>query len=97
VDECSTNVGMVPLRAGASKGKREGAQELGEERDAHLLDLFGGDGPFNEHRRAGRRGGLRALLERLLRPSLRPGRVVLMDDLSVQKTKRGRELIEGRC
>jgi len=40
------------LRQGSQgrKGPREGAQELGQERDTHLLDLFGGDGTLDEHR-----------------------------------------------
>jgi transposase len=37
-----------------------------------------------------------AYLERLLAPSLRPGQVVVMDNLSVHKGGRVRELIEGR-
>ena len=35
-------------------------------------------------------------LERVLAPSLRPGRVVVMDNLSAHKGSRVREIVEGR-
>lgn len=36
-------------------------------------------------------------LERLLAPSLRPGRVVVLDNLSAHKGRRVREIVEGAC
>ena len=36
-----------------------------------------------------------AYLERVLLPELRPGRVVVMDNLSAHKTQKVRELVEG--
>jgi hypothetical protein len=74
VDECSTNVRMVPLRARAPKGERafgKAPKNLEEQRDADLLDLFGRDGRFDEHREGSADGETFLLyVEHLLCPRL---------------------------
>ena len=100
MEESSTNVRMVPLRAlGAQRreGVREGAQELGQERDAHLFDLPRRDGRFDESIEGSADGEAFALyIERFLCPELKEGQIVVMDNLQVHKMKRVRDLIEGR-
>jgi transposase len=79
------------------EGFGQGAQELEEQRNADLLDLFGRDGHLDEHRRGSADGEAFLLyVERLLCPALKPGQTfVVMDNLQVHKMKKVRELIEG--
>jgi hypothetical protein len=103
VEESSTILderGAHPaLRQGAQgrKGARQGAQELGQERHPHLLDQLGGDGTIHEHRRIfGHRESFGLYMRDILAPRLRPAQIVLMDNLSVHKSKWVRDLVEGR-
>ena len=53
-------------------------------------------GPLaNRNRRGQRHTVFEAYLEQALLPHLRPGRVVVMDNLSAHKSERVRELIEA--
>ena len=87
------------LREGAHRreGFWEGAEELGQERHAHLLDHHEGDGAIDEHPQGSSDTESFGLYMReVLAPSLRAGQIVLMDNLSVHKGKWVRDLLEQK-
>jgi hypothetical protein len=75
---------------GGEEGLWGGSEELGQERDTHLLDHLGGDGTFDAHRRIFGHGVLGGLYMRdvLAAPQLNSAQMVLMANLSVDEKSR---------
>jgi transposase len=100
VDECSTNVRLVPLRARAPKGERAfGKAPKNWDRNVTLISSISTtEGMGASMSIEGSADGEAFLLyiERFLCPSLERGQIVVMDNLQVHKMRRVRELIEGR-
>jgi transposase len=100
VDECSTNVRMVPLRARAPKGERAlGKAPKNWESNVTLIssmNLGGMGASMSIEGSADGEAFLAYYVERFLCPSLKRGQIVVMDNLQVHKMKKVRELIEGR-
>ena len=97
LDETSTPVTLTPLRARAPRGQRA-VGRVPRGKRPHIawlatLSLAGMgeslvvDGPVDGRVFA-------AFVERVLVPSLRPGQIVVLDNLSVHKSVRARQLIE---
>jgi transposase len=102
VDECSTNVRMVPLRARAPKGKRAfGKAPRNWKENVTLISsisLTGGVGASMSVEGSADGEAFLLYVEHFLCPSLRHGQIVVMDNLQVHKMKKVRELIEeGGC
>jgi transposase len=98
VDECSTSVRMVPLRARAPKGERAfGKAPKNWKNNVTLISSMNLGGMGASMSIEGSADGEAFLLyvERLLCPTLERGQVVVMDNLQVHKMKKVRELIEG--
>ena len=105
-DECSTSVRMAPLRARAPRGERAlGKAPRNWKNNVTLVSSISllGDGVEDGGMGAsmsieGPADGEAFLLyvEHFLCPTLRSGQIVVMDNLSVHKMWRVRELIEGR-
>ena len=99
MDESSTNVRMVPLRARAPKGERAfGKAPKNWDKNVTLISSISSEGMGPSMSIEGSVDGEAFVLyvERFLCPNLKPGQVVVMDNLQVHKTRRVRELIEGR-
>ena len=99
MDESSTNVRMVPLRARAPRGERAfGKAPKNWDKNVTLISSISAEGMGPSMSIEGSADGeaFALYLERFLRPNLKPGQVVVMDNLQVHKAKRVRELIEGR-
>jgi transposase len=100
VDECSTNVRLVPLRARAPNGERAfGKAPKNWDRNVTLISSISTtEGMGASMSIEGSADGEAFLLyiERFLCPSLERGQIVVMDNLQVHKMRRVRELIEGR-
>jgi transposase len=99
VDECSTNVRMVPLRARAPKGERAfGKAPKNWESNVTLISsisLEGGMGASMSIEGSADGDAFLVYVERFLCPTLKRGQIVVMDNLQVHKMKKVRELIEG--
>ena len=90
---------MTRLRARAPRGERVyGRVPRNRGRNTTLLASMGADGMGACMAVVGSTTGavFEAYVERVLAPSLPPGRVVVMDNLGAHKSRRVRELIEGR-
>jgi transposase len=99
VDECGTNTSLSPLYAWARRGERAvGLAPRNWGSNVTLLASMtsSGMGPCVAVEGATTRAVFEAYVENALAPSLRPGRVVVMDNLSSHKGPRVRELIEGQ-
>jgi transposase len=99
VDECSTNVALVPRYARAPRGQRaHGKAPRNWGRNVTLISSIslGGMGPSLSIEGSADGESFELYLEEVLCPSLESGQIVVMDNLSVHKSKRVRELIEGR-
>lgn len=99
MDECSTNVRLVPLRARAPKGKRAfGKAPKNWEENVTLISSISSEGIGPSMSIGGSADGeaFSLYVERFLCPSLKRGQIVVMDNLQVHKMRRVRELIEGR-
>jgi transposase len=99
VDECSTNVRMVPLRARAPKGERAfGKAPRNWKENVTLISsisLAGGIGASMSVEGSADGEAFLLYVEHFLCPSLKHGQIVVMDNLQVHKMRRVRELIEG--
>ena len=99
LDECGSNIALTPWYARAPKGERaRGSVPRNRGKNVTLiasLSLQGvGASMILE-------GGVNAMafetyVEQVLAPSLQPGQIVVMDNLSVHKRARVRQLIEDR-
>lgn len=99
VDEMGTNVSLSPLYAWSRKGERAfGSAPRNWGKNVTLLASVTrrGLGPCLAVEGATTREVFEAYLERVLAPTLRPGRMVVMDNLSAHKGGRVKEIIEGR-
>ncbi len=99
VDEMGSNTSLPPLYAWSRRGERAaGTAPRNWGANVTLLASMSasGMGPSLAVEGATTRGVFEAYLEQILAPSLRPGRVVVMDNLSAHKGGRMREIVEGR-
>jgi transposase len=99
VDEMGTNTSLSPLYGWAKKGERaQCSVPRNRGKNTTLLSSMSveGIGPSLAVEGATNRGVFETYLERVLAPTLRRGQVVVMDNLSVHKGERVRELIEQR-
>jgi len=97
VDECSTNVRLVPLRARAPKGERAFAKAPRNwKENVTLISSISLEGMGPSMSIEGSADGEVFLLyvEHFLCPALKRGQIVVMDNLQVHKMRRVRELIE---
>lgn len=98
VDECSTNVRLVPLRARAPRGHRAyGKAPKNWKNNVTLICSISLAGLGSSMSIEGSADGdaFSLYVEHFLCPSLKRGQIVVMDNLSVHKMRRVRELIEG--
>ncbi len=99
VDECGANVSLSPLYAWSRRGERalcSAPRNWGKNVTLLSSMSISGMGPSLAVEGSTTRGVFEAYLEEVLAPSLRPGRVVVMDNLSAHKGERVREIIEER-
>lgn len=100
VDECSTNVRMVLLRARAPKGERAfGKAPRNWKENVTLISsisLSGGVGASMSIEGSADGEAFLVYVEHFLCPTLKRGQIVVMDNLQVHKMRRVRELIEER-
>lgn len=99
MDECSTNVCLVPLRARAPKGRRAfGKAPRNWKNNVALISSISLEGPGPSMSIEGSADGkaFSLYVERFLCPTLKRGQIVVMDNPQVHKMRRVRELIEER-
>lgn len=99
MDESSTNVAMVSRYARAPKGERaHGRAPRNWGRNVTLISsiTLAGMGPSMSIEGPSDGESFSLYLKEVLRPKLSPGRIVVMDNLSVHKNRRVRDLIEER-
>ena len=99
VDESSTNVRMVSIRARTPKGERAfGKAPKNWDKNVTLISYISleGMGPSMSIEGSADGEAFLVYIEQFLCPTLKPGQVVVMDNLQVHKMRRVRELIEGR-
>ncbi|CAN5666219.1 hypothetical protein BH24ACT22_BH24ACT22_00900 [soil metagenome] len=99
MDESSTNVRLTPLRARAPKGQRAyGKAPRNWKENVTLISSISMEGMGPSMSVEGSADGEAFLLylEHFLAPNLKRGQIVVMDNLSVHKMKRVRELIQER-
>jgi hypothetical protein len=98
VDECSTNVRLVPLRARAPKGQRAHgkAPRNWKENVALISSISLAElGPSMSIEGSADGEAFSLYVEHFLCASLERGQIMVMDNLQVHKMRRVRELIEG--
>lgn len=99
VDECSTNVRLVPLNARAPRGQRAyGKAPRNWKNNVTLISSISSAGLGPSMSIEGSADGevFSLYVEHFLCPSLKRGQIVVMDNLQVHKMKKVRELIEDR-
>lgn len=99
VDECGLHTSLAPIYGYAPKGERlllSVPRNRGLNTTLLCSMTLGGMGPSLAVEGATTAGVFEAYVEKVLAPSLRPGQVVVMDNLGAHRSKRVRELIEGR-
>ena len=99
VDECGTNTAMTPSYAWSPRGERAfGSAPRNWGANVTLLASMtsSGMGPCVAVEGATTKAVFEAYVERALAPALRPGRIVVMDNLSSHKGERVRELVKAR-
>ena len=99
VDEMGTNTSLSPIYAWAPKGRRAHCSvPPNRGKNTTLLSSMSlsGMGPSLAVDGPTDREVFEAYVERVLAPTLRAGQVLVMDNLSVHKGERVRELIEHR-
>jgi transposase len=96
VDESSTNIALTPRYARAPKGERaRGKAPRNWGKNVTLISSIGleGMGPSMSIEGSSDTESFGLYMRDILAPRLKPGRIVLMDNLSVQWV---RDLVEGR-
>jgi transposase len=97
VDECSTNISLSPIYARAPKGQRaRGKAPRNWGKNVSLvcaIDSGGVKGSMSVEGAVDAKV-FEAYVERFLAPELKGGQIVVMDNLSVHKSKRVKRLIE---
>jgi transposase len=99
LDECSTNISLSPIYARAPKGERaHGKAPRNWGKNISLISAIGADGVKPSMTTEGAVDGLafETYLEHFLLPALKAGQIVVMDNLSVHKSRRVKELIEQK-
>ena len=99
VDECSTNVAMVPRYARAPKGERaRGKAPRNWGKNVTLISSISPDGigPSLSIEGPSDTESFGLYLREVLCPALRRGQIVVMDNLSVHRSAWARELVESR-
>jgi transposase len=99
LDECGSNIALTPRYARAHKGHRaRGSVPRNRGKNTTLLASLSleGIGASMIIEGAANATAFEAYLHHLLVPSLRPGQIVVMDNLSVHKGARVRQLIEDK-
>ena len=97
VDEMGANVSLSPLYAWSRRGRRAHAKaprNWGKNVTLLASITEGGVGPCLAVEGPTTREVFEAYLQRVLAPSLRPGRILVLDNLSVHKGGRVREIVE---
>jgi transposase len=97
VDECSTNISLSPIYARAPRGERaRGKAPRNWGKNVSLVCAIdsGGVKPSMSVEGAVDGRAFEAYVERFLAPELERGQIVVMDNLSVHKSKRVKRLIE---
>lgn len=98
VDECSTNISLSPIYARAPRGERargKAPKNWGENVSLICAIDSGGVKPSMSVEGAVDAKAFESYIEHLLAPKLKAGQIVVMDNLSVHKSKRVEQLIEG--
>jgi transposase len=99
VDESSTNIALTPRYARVPKGERaRGKAPRNWGKNVTLISSIGleGMGPSMSIEGSSDTESFGLYMRDILAPRLKPGRIVLMDNLSVHKSKWVRDLVEGR-
>jgi transposase len=99
VDEMGANTALSPIYAWSRRGERAfGSAPRNWGKNVTLLASISAEGvdPCLAVEGPTTREVFETYLERVLAPSLRPGRVVVLDNLSAHKGGRVREIVEGR-
>ena len=99
VDECSTNISLSPIYARAPRGERAyGKAPRNWGQNISLIGAIGADGVKPSMTTQGAVDGFafETYIEHFLAPALKAGQIVVMDNLSVHKSKRAKELIEQK-
>jgi transposase len=99
VDESSTNVALTPRYARAPRGERApGKAPKNWGKNVTLISSISleGMGPSMSIEGSSDTESFGLYMRDILAPRLRPGQIVLMDNLSVHKSKWVRDLVEGR-
>jgi transposase len=99
VDECGTNIGLVPLKSRAPKGERaHGKAPRNRGKNTTLLASMSlsGMGPCVAVDGPTTKAIFEAYVEQVLAPSLSPGQIVVLDNLAAHKGERVRRLVETR-
>ena len=99
VDECGSNIALTPVYALAPKGERaHGSVPRNRGKNTTLLAALSlaGVGACMLIEGAVNARTFEAYVEHILAPSLSPGQLVVLDNLSVHKGARVRQLIEAR-
>ena len=97
VDECSTNISLSPIYARAPRGERaHGRAPRNWGKNVSLICAIGLEGVKPSMSVEGAVDGkaFESYVEHFLAPKLERGQIVVMDNLSVHKSKRIRRLIE---
>lgn len=98
VDECSTNISLSPIYARAPKGERaRGKAPRNWGKNVSLVCAIdsGGVKPSMSVEGAVDAKAFESYVEHLLAPTLKRGQIVVMDNLSVHKSKKVEAIIEG--
>ena len=99
VDESSTNIALTPRYARAPRGERaHGTAPKNWGKNVTLISSISleGMGPSMSIEGSSDTESFGLYMRQILAPSLKPGQIVLMDNLSVHKSKWVRDLVEGR-
>jgi transposase len=99
VDESSTNVALTPRYARAPRGERaHGTMPKNWGKNVTLISSISleGMGPSMSIEGSSDTESFGLYMRQILAPSLKPAQIVLMDNLSVHKSKWVRDLVEGR-
>ncbi len=99
VDECGSNIALTPLYARAPRGQRaHGSVPRNRGKNTTLLASLSlaGMGACMLIEGAVNARAFEAYVEHILAPSLAAGQIVVLDNLSVHKGERVRQLIEAR-
>ncbi len=98
VDECSTNIALSPIYARAPRGERaHGKAPRNWGKNVSLVCAIDAEGvkPSMSVEGAVDAKAFESYVEHLLLPKLKRGQIVVMDNLSVHKSRRVQRLIEG--